>query len=189
MVPWPVWPLAGHARLGQNTVVGFMTILLLALRGSVPRRVCLDPRLCSKRTFPLFSVELPCPAGVRTILAYAIAFDACDTLCLRWFAEICLGHLPLVGGKVVRLPVTPWSVPSFWSNRGLTTASVLAPYRHGYVVHQEVDQHHGPPHQTPIVFEAGLLQPGMPRFDSCRPDQYSDIRWCILLCSCNRNIS
>ena len=59
MLPWPVWPLAGHARLGQKTVVGFMTILLLALRGSVPSSVCLDPRFCSKRTSPRFSVELP----------------------------------------------------------------------------------------------------------------------------------
>lgn len=38
---WPVWPLAGHARLEQNTTVG----CLLALRGSVPRGVCLDRRL------------------------------------------------------------------------------------------------------------------------------------------------
>src|SRR5712691_6138534 len=42
ILPWPVWPLAGHARLWQKTVVGSMMILL-ALLGNMPREVCLDP--------------------------------------------------------------------------------------------------------------------------------------------------
>src|SRR2546425_195553 len=32
ILPWPVWPLAGQLLLGQNVVVGSMT-LLLAVRG------------------------------------------------------------------------------------------------------------------------------------------------------------
>ena len=28
MLPWPVWPLAGHARRGQNVVAGSMPVLL-----------------------------------------------------------------------------------------------------------------------------------------------------------------
>src|SRR5262245_429768 len=42
ILPWPLWPLAGHARLGQNTVVGFMTILL-ALSGNMPKRSMSGP--------------------------------------------------------------------------------------------------------------------------------------------------
>src|SRR5215510_4697919 len=39
---WPVWPLAGQCLLGQNVVVGSMRVLL-AVCGSIPRGVCLDP--------------------------------------------------------------------------------------------------------------------------------------------------
>src|SRR4029453_4771956 len=42
ILPWPVWPLAGQFLLGQNVVVGSM-IVLLAVCGSIPRGVCLDP--------------------------------------------------------------------------------------------------------------------------------------------------
>src|SRR5438874_9078681 len=66
ILPWPVWPLAGHARLGQNTVVGSMTILLSWLCwGACQEEVCLDPRFLCNLTLPRFSVELPfvsCPA-------------------------------------------------------------------------------------------------------------------------------
>src|SRR5213594_2383654 len=44
IVPGRVWPLAGHARLGQNTVVGSMAILLSWLCwGACQEEVCLDP--------------------------------------------------------------------------------------------------------------------------------------------------
>src|SRR5436190_21207752 len=60
ILPWPVWPLAGHARLGQNTVVGSMTILLSWLCwGACQEEVCLDPRFLCNLTPPRFSVELP----------------------------------------------------------------------------------------------------------------------------------
>src|SRR5436853_3347728 len=60
LLPWPVWPLAGHARLGQNTVVGSMTILLSWLCwGACQEEVCLDPRFLCNLTLPRFSVELP----------------------------------------------------------------------------------------------------------------------------------
>src|SRR5467141_2781378 len=60
MLPWPIWPLAGHARLGQNTVVGSMTILLSWLCwGAYQEEVCLDPRFLCNLTLPRLSVELP----------------------------------------------------------------------------------------------------------------------------------
>src|SRR3989442_16042183 len=60
ILPWPVWPLAGHARLGQNTVAGSMTILLSWLCwGACQEKVCLDPRFLCNLTPPRFSVELP----------------------------------------------------------------------------------------------------------------------------------
>src|SRR5712691_10000344 len=60
ILPWPVWPLAGHARLGQNTVVGSMTILLSWLCwGACQEEVWLDPRFLCNLTLPRFSVELP----------------------------------------------------------------------------------------------------------------------------------
>src|SRR6267378_780266 len=58
MLPWPVCPLAGHAKFGQNVVVGSMLVLRVALR-NVPRGVCLDPHFHCKRTIPRLSVELP----------------------------------------------------------------------------------------------------------------------------------
>jgi hypothetical protein len=58
MLPWPVWPLAGHPRLGQNTLVGSMAVLL-ALLGNMPRGVCLASRFLYQRTLPRFSGELP----------------------------------------------------------------------------------------------------------------------------------
>src|SRR5712691_5478638 len=58
MLPWPVCPLAGHAKFGQNVVVGSMLVLRGAL-GNVPRGVCLDPHFHCKRTIPRLSVELP----------------------------------------------------------------------------------------------------------------------------------
>src|SRR2546428_3304334 len=60
MLPWPIWPLAGHARLGQNVVVGAMTILLSWLCwGASQEEVCLDPCFLCNLTPPRFSVELP----------------------------------------------------------------------------------------------------------------------------------
>src|SRR5438067_13586286 len=60
ILPWPVWPLAGHARLGQNTVVGSMTILLSWLCwGACQEEVCLDPRFLCNLTLPRLGVELP----------------------------------------------------------------------------------------------------------------------------------
>src|SRR5437762_10769900 len=62
MLPWPIWPLAGHARLGQNVVVGSMTILLSWLCwGASQEEVCLDPCFLCNLTPPRFSVELPSP--------------------------------------------------------------------------------------------------------------------------------
>src|SRR5712691_6629787 len=87
ILPWPVCPLAGHARLGQNTVVGSMTILLSWLCwGACQEEVCLDPRCpvqphsttvsCGATTHmvPLIS-EL---GGMQTVVSLAQAVeDAC----------------------------------------------------------------------------------------------------------------
>src|SRR5438552_13481049 len=72
LLPWPVWPLAGHARLGQNTVVGSMTILLSWLCwGACQEKICLDPRFLCNLTPPRFSVELP-------FLDFAPKIELCD---------------------------------------------------------------------------------------------------------------
>src|SRR5438270_12978871 len=42
ILPLPVWPLAGQCRLGQNVVVGSMT-LLLAVRGHIATRSMSGP--------------------------------------------------------------------------------------------------------------------------------------------------
>src|SRR5438067_12650857 len=64
ILPWPVWPLAEHARLGQNTVVGSMTILRSWLCwGACQEKICLDPRFLCNLTPPRFSVELPHQRG------------------------------------------------------------------------------------------------------------------------------
>src|SRR5215510_3718202 len=42
ILPWPVWPLAWQCSLGQNTVVGSMT-LLLAVRGNIATRSMSGP--------------------------------------------------------------------------------------------------------------------------------------------------
>src|SRR5882724_5168790 len=60
MLPWPVCPLAGHARLGQNVVAGSMRILLSWLCwGACQEGVCLDPHFHCNCTSPRFSGELP----------------------------------------------------------------------------------------------------------------------------------
>src|SRR5262245_38513761 len=60
MLPWPVWPLAGQARWGQNMNVGSMTVLLSwRCWGACQEGVCLDPHFYSKCTSPRFSGELP----------------------------------------------------------------------------------------------------------------------------------
>src|SRR2546428_13171113 len=71
MLPWPIWPLAGHARLGQNVVVGSMTILLSWLCwGASQEEVCLDPCFLCNLTPPRFSVELPeCELNGKWLIA------------------------------------------------------------------------------------------------------------------------
>src|SRR5262245_59077976 len=48
ILPLPVWPLAGQCPLGQNTVVGSMT-LLLAVRGNIATRSMSGPPFALQR--------------------------------------------------------------------------------------------------------------------------------------------
>src|ERR671923_916366 len=48
ILPWPVWPLAWQCSLGQNAVVGSMT-LLLALRGNIATRSMSGPPFALQR--------------------------------------------------------------------------------------------------------------------------------------------
>src|SRR5437868_6066036 len=69
ILPWPVWPLAGHARVGQNTVVGSMMISpLLVVLGSMPRRSMSGP------PFPLqpHSTTVGCGATFTSLQAVYI---------------------------------------------------------------------------------------------------------------------
>src|SRR5437870_6069289 len=77
IVPGRVWPLAGHARLGQNTVVGSMAILLSWLCwGACQEEVCLDPHFLCNLTPPRLNVELPIadldPEEAQTLLDPAL---------------------------------------------------------------------------------------------------------------------
>src|SRR5262249_34878347 len=57
ILPMPVWPLAWQCSLGQNTVVGSMT-LLLAMRGNMTTRSMSGPRLLYNFIAPRLGVEL-----------------------------------------------------------------------------------------------------------------------------------
>src|SRR4030095_4181836 len=50
ILPWPIWPLAWQCALGQNAIVGSMTILL-AVRGNIATR---------SMSGPPFSLQLHC---------------------------------------------------------------------------------------------------------------------------------
>src|SRR5262245_20770354 len=62
ILPMPVWPLAWQCSLGQNTVVGSMT-LLLAMRGNMTTRSMSGPRLLYNFTAPRLGVELSLHRG------------------------------------------------------------------------------------------------------------------------------
>jgi len=49
------------------------------------------------------------------------------------------------------------------------------------VVHQEVDQHRGPPHQTHIVAPISVLKTAEEIFDGGVTELYPDAHGCILL--------
>src|SRR5882724_4051170 len=77
MLPWPVCPLAGHARLGQNVVAGSMRILLSWLCwGACQEGVCLDPHFHCNCTSPRFSGELP----VVVLEVVALIFERIERL-------------------------------------------------------------------------------------------------------------
>src|SRR5713101_2086687 len=81
MLPWPLWPLAGHAKLGQNVVVGSMIVLQVSL-GNVPRGVCLDPHCVYKYLFPRLRVELPNDNITPVIGTRYERGDSTGTLCI-----------------------------------------------------------------------------------------------------------
>src|SRR5713101_325658 len=77
ILPWPVCPLAGHARLGQNTVVGSMTILLSWLCwGACQEEVCLDPR-CPVQPH---STTVSCGATILLADQYPIVREGLKTI-------------------------------------------------------------------------------------------------------------
>src|SRR6266850_7308377 len=66
---------------------------------------------------------------------------------------------------------------------GGAEAPTLTQHRHGHVVHQEVDQDRGPPHQTHIIAPIGMLQTAVEVFDGGATALYPDAHGCILLLS------
>src|SRR2546423_14521758 len=88
ILPWPVWPLAGHARLGQNTVVGSMTIRLSWLCwGAYQEEVCLDPRVLCNHTPPRLDVELPYLSGTTLILTINIMILGSFIVIIQGFSD------------------------------------------------------------------------------------------------------
>ena len=57
----------------------------------------------------------------------------------------------------------------------------LTQHRHGHVVHKEVDQNRGPPHQTHIIAPIGMLQTAVEVFDSGATELYPDAHGGMLL--------
>src|SRR5262249_41827693 len=63
-------------------------------------------------------------------------------------------------------------------------APALTQHRHGHVVHQEIDQDRGPPHQTHIIALIGMLQTAGEVFDGGATALYPDAHGYILLLGC-----
>src|SRR5215831_16184218 len=63
---------------------------------------------------------------------------------------------------------------------GGAEAPALSQHRHGHVVHQEVDQHRGPPHPAHIIALIGVLQPAVEICDGGATELYPDAHECIL---------
>jgi hypothetical protein len=53
-------------------------------------------------------------------------------------------------------------------------APALTQHRYGYVVHQQVDQHGGAPHQPHIIALIGVLKTAVERFDGGGAELYPD---------------
>src|SRR4029450_6198375 len=65
ILPWPIWPLAGQFPLGQNVVVGSMT-LLLAVRGKHCQEKYVWTPVCFT-TAPHHGLVWSYPAGMRPL--------------------------------------------------------------------------------------------------------------------------
>ena len=57
----------------------------------------------------------------------------------------------------------------------------VAEYLHRHVVHQQVEQYRGPPHQPHIIALIGVLQTAVEVFDGGATELYPDAHGCILL--------
>src|SRR5881409_178195 len=113
MLPRPIWPLAGHARLGQYTVVGSITILLAWLCwGACQEEVCLDPRCLCNLTPPRFSVELP-PHTTPKPQATQKGLPRS-----RWLRQLGVTDQLVEWVKPVRPPVHPpeWLTPELFAS-------------------------------------------------------------------------
>jgi hypothetical protein len=67
---------------------------------------------------------------------------------------------------------------------GRAEAPTLTQHRHGDVVHKEVNQHGGAPHQAHIIFPIGVLKTAVKGFDGGGTALYPDTHGCILPSSC-----
>src|SRR4029453_5878356 len=86
ILPWPVWPLAGQCSLGQNTVVGSMT-LLLAVRGNIATRSMSGPPFALQ----LHRTTVWCRATAIIVLSFFGAIIFCHTtLSKTGLGVICL---------------------------------------------------------------------------------------------------
>ncbi len=81
---------------------------------------------------------------------------------------------PMAVDQAIETPQQKGLLPAI--DAGGAEVPALTQHRHGHVVHKEVDQDRGPPHQTHIIAPIGMLQTAVEVFDSGATELYPDLR-------------
>src|SRR6266850_1794104 len=105
--PWPLCPLAGQARWGQNVVAGSMRILLSwRCWGACQEGVCLGPNFGYKCFSPRLAVELP----TTKLACFLMKFRSMGPLSsplYRSKTSMLASHHPMIRKQFASLLITP----------------------------------------------------------------------------------